>query len=151
MANYVSFDGGSSLKTNDDPLYSGTVLDAPRLWLRLEGLLIFILSIVLFARSGDSWWRFGLLLLVPDISMVGYYVNVRFGAIAYNVVHSYVGPVVWTLVALALGHSTSLPFILIWTAHIGVDRALGYGLKYTESFKKTHLGWLGGRKEPPVA
>jgi hypothetical protein len=32
---------------------------------------------------------------------------------------------------------------LIWLAHIGFDRALGYGLKYKAGFGFTHLGRIG--------
>jgi hypothetical protein len=74
------------MKTNDNRIDIGFVRGAPLVWLRLEGLLFFILSIILYSRTGASWWRFGLLLLTPDISFAGYYLNARWGAAVYNVV-----------------------------------------------------------------
>ncbi len=133
------------MKTNDQNSASGAVNGAPLLWLRLEGVCVFILSILLYARSGASWWQFGLLLLVPDLSMTGYWLGARVGALAYNAAHTYAGPLLLAGVALAGSHASWLPYCLIWFAHIGMDRGLGYGLKYPGTFKSTHLGWLGAQ------
>jgi hypothetical protein len=38
---------------------------------------------------------------------------------------------------------TILLIAMIWLAHIGFDRALGYGLKYASGFGFTHLGRIG--------
>jgi len=131
------------MKTNDQTGHAGIVQGEPLVWLRMEGLFIFILNILLYARSGASWWLFALLLLTPDLAMAGYWLSARSGAAMYNVAHSYVGPVVLASAALATSHAALLPYCLIWAAHIALDRALGYGLKYPESFKSTHLRWLG--------
>lgn len=112
----------------------------PSLLLRLEGVAVLGMAIVLYAMGGFSWWHFGLLLLVPDISMLPYAIDKRWGAIAYNMAHTYSGPLLLKVAALTLGSDFALQLALIWFAHIGMDRVLGYGLKYVAGFKETHLG-----------
>jgi len=119
------------------------VTGGPKNLLRAEGLVVLGLVVVLFWRGGYSWILFGLLFLVPDISMLGYLVNPRVGATCYNVVHSYIGPVVLGLVGLFAGNAACIAIALIWVAHIGFDRVLGYGLKYPTAFTDTHLGRIG--------
>ena len=131
------------MKINSQHTALGTVKGAPQVWLRLEGTLVFILSILLYGHTGASWWRFLLLLLVPDVAMGGYWLGARWGAVCYNLAHSYVGPAILMGASVVSGQTAWLPYFLIWSAHIGMDRALGYGLKYPDSFKQTHLGWLG--------
>jgi hypothetical protein len=122
----------------------GSVQAGPRLWLRCEGAVVFILSILLYWHTGAPWWRFAALLLVPDLAMVGYWAGARWGAVGYNVAHSYVWPALVAGLGLVSPQLAWLmPFALIWTAHIGMDRAAGYGLKYPGGFKQTHLGVLG--------
>lgn len=124
------------------------VTDTPRLWLRAEGLAVLCLAVWLYARSDASWGLFALLFLVPDVGFVGYLAGARAGAVTYNLLHSYVGPLAAAAVALASGRPASVA--LIWAAHIGFDRMLGYGLKYPTAFRDTHLGRLeGGRIESP--
>jgi len=125
-----------------------SVNGAPLIWLRCEGVFAFILSILLYAHTGASWWRFAALLLVPDVSMLGYLSGSRLGAIGYNVVHSYVAPLLLTVLAITTAHTTAIPYLLTWVAHIAMDRALGYGLKYSSGFKHTHLGLLGKTAQP---
>ena len=120
----------------DAPAVTGQV----RLWLRLEGMLVAALAIVLYMRGEHSWLLFALLILGPDISFIGYLAGPRVGAIAYNALHSYVGPILLGLVCMASDTPPAIP--LIWIAHIGVDRALGFGLKYPIAFAHTHLGRL---------
>ncbi|WP_263350986.1 DUF4260 domain-containing protein [Acidicapsa acidisoli] len=107
-------------------------------WLRLEGLAVAALAVVLYARTGASWWLFAVLWLVPDLSMVGYFVDPRLGANCYNAIHSYLLPITLAVAALSFQRA-ALPFVLIWFNHIGVDRLLGYGLKYPTAFGHTHL------------
>ena len=115
------------------------------IWLRVEGLALGVLCVWLYSFQGQPWWLFAVLFLAPDLSMLGYLAGPRMGAIAYNVVHS------WALVAiLALagsylwsGNSWLLPLAFILGAHIGFDRALGYGLKLPTSFHDTDLGRIG--------
>lgn len=111
----------------------------PRLLLHGEGLVVFIGSILLYADQGYSGWVFVLLLLSFDLSMVGYLVNPRLGSWGYNLAHTYISPAVLLAVAWALDAPLGLQIALIWTAHIGMDRLVGYGLKYATSFKETHL------------
>ena len=103
-------------------------------------------SAVLYARTGASWWLFAALWLLPDLSMLGYLAGPCWGARVYNALHTYMAPGVLALCALLLGARGALPVALIWANHIGVDRLLGYGLKYGDGFGYTHLGRVGKRK-----
>lgn len=87
-----------------------------------------------------SWWLFGLLLLAPDVSMLGYLAGRGVGAAVYNVFHSYPLPAVLGGFGLLAGAPLAVAVALVWFAHIGMDRMLGYGLKYGTGFKDTHLG-----------
>lgn len=115
------------------------------LLLRLEGLVVAAATAVLFARTGASWWLFALW-LAPDLSMLGYLGGACRGARIYNAFHTYIGPGVLALCSLLPGAHTALPLALIWANHIGVDRVLGYGLKYGNGFSYTHLARLGKRQ-----
>ncbi len=108
-------------------------------WLRLEGLAVVALATLLYARSGASWWLFAALWLVPDLSMLGYLAGPRRGSYCYNAVHSYILPIALVAAALLFSRSVLIPYALIWFHHIGLDRLLGYGLKYPYSFTQTHL------------
>jgi hypothetical protein len=114
--------------------------------LRLEGLAVAALSAVLYARIGANWWLFAALWLAPDLSMLGYLIGPNLGARIYNAIHSYVTPATLAVSALLLGSTVLLPIALIWINHIGVDRLMGYGLKYPSGFGWTHLGKLGKRR-----
>jgi hypothetical protein len=118
--------------------------------LRLEGLAVAAVTAVLYARTDASWWLFGALWLVPDLSMLGY-VGGRpcRGARIYNAAHTYVVPAALATCALLFNAHALLPFALIWANHIGVDRLMGYGLKYSDGFGFTHLGRLG-KREPSL-
>ena len=122
------------------------VVGAPVLMLlRLEGLAAAALAAVLYARTGASWWMFAALWLVPDLSMLGYLFGSDIGARVYNAIHSYTTSATLALCGLLLHRPALIPIALIWMNHIGVDRLLGYGLKYTVGFGWTHLG---GPKRP---
>ncbi|MDX1674206.1 MAG: DUF4260 domain-containing protein [Longimicrobiales bacterium] len=112
-------------------------------WLKLEGLAVLVASIGIYAHIDASWWLFALLILAPDLGMLGYLAGPRVGAFTYNLVHIYMWPgalVVWSLTG---GPEWALAVATIWAAHIGVDRALGFGLKGPDAFQQTHLGWVG--------
>lgn len=111
--------------------------------LRLEGLAVAAITVILYAKAGASWWLFAALWLVPDLSMLGYLVNARIGALCYNTVHTYLLPVALAAGALLLHKTAPLPYLLLWCNHIGVDRLCGYGLKYSAGFGFTHLSRLG--------
>jgi hypothetical protein len=125
----------------------GAVTGAVRTWLRAEGLAVLALSVSLYWVLGARWLWFALLFLAPDLSFAGYLAGPRTGALAYNLAHTYVVPlgVLTGLLLLELGRPG--PLVLIWTAHIGFDRALGFGLKYPTAFGDTHLKPSGGGKD----
>jgi hypothetical protein len=110
---------------------------------RAEGLAIAAITAVLYARTGASWWLFAALWLVPDLSILGYLGRPCRAARIYNTFHTYVMPGVLAFVGLVMHASGVVPVALIWANHIGVDRALGYGLKYSDGFQWTHLGRIG--------
>ena len=114
-------------------------------WLRCEGLAVGVLSAILYARTGASWWLFAALWLAPDLAMLGYLAGPRWGSYCYNAAHWYLLPSAMVAVALLLSHAALLPFALVWFNHIGVDRLLGYGLKYPTGFGFTHLSRLPER------
>ena len=113
---------------------------SPWVLLRTEGAVVVALSLLLYALHGESWVLFVLLLLVPDLSMLGYLAGPRVGAAVYNVFHTYALPSVMAACGLLAGSASGIAVALIWFAHIGVDRMLGYGLKYSSGFKDSHLG-----------
>ncbi|MBM4763732.1 DUF4260 family protein [Bacillus sp. B15-48] len=86
-----------------------------------------------------SWLLFFVLLLVPDISMLGYLINNKIGARLYNFFHTYTIVIIVISWGLLLENQTALAIGLIWSAHIGMDRMIGYGLKYPTEFKDNHL------------
>ena len=122
-----------------DAPVSGT----PRLLLRLEGLTLLAGSVVGYDALDASWRLFALLLLVPDAALVAYIAGPRAGAIAYNAVHTYFGPAGLAALAYLDVVPGAWPICLIWMAHIGMDRSLGLGLKFTSAFQDTHLGRVG--------
>jgi hypothetical protein len=128
---------------------TGAVTGAPRTWLRLEGVAVLALAVLLYARGGHSWLLFALLFLVPDLSLAAYAAGARVGAAVYNAAHSYVGPALVAAAALLMGRPVAAA--LVWVAHIGFDRAIGYGLKYPGGFGETHLGRLRDRRAGVVA
>jgi hypothetical protein len=127
--------------TETSAVATGSVLTL----LRLEGLAVAAVTAVLYARTGANWWLFAALWLTPDLSMLGYLAGSCRGARFYNAVHTYALPGVLAVSGLLLHVSALLPIALIWANHIGVDRLLGYGLKYADGFGFTHLGRLGKR------
>jgi hypothetical protein len=114
----------------------------PALLLRLEGLILLIGAILLYIQQQGSGLMFILLLFVPDASMIGYLRNPQLGSMTYNAVHSYLLPALFMLIAVIGGSALGVQIALIWFAHIGMDRTLGYGLKYATAFKDTHMGKL---------
>jgi len=114
--------------------------------LRLEGLTVLVLSIAAYARWGEhGWGLFAVLALAPDLSLAGYFGGPRIGAIAYNAAHTYIVPAVVGCVGVCCSGTLPMAIALIWIAHIGMDRAIGYGLKYASGFNDTHLGPVGRR------
>jgi hypothetical protein len=116
--------------------------------LRFEGLAFAVLTAILYARSGSSWWLFAALWIAPDLSILGYLAGPFWGARIYNAVHAYATPATLAACALLLGAGSLVPVALIWANHIAVDRLLGYGLKYQAGFGWTHLGAAGRARQP---
>ncbi len=107
--------------------------------MQIEGVAVLTLSIYFYGYCNYSWALFFTLLFAPDISMLGYLANNKVGAMLYNLFHTYIITVIVIFCGLLLSSPTVLAIGLIWSAHIGMDRMLGYGLKYPTAFKETHL------------
>lgn len=111
--------------------------------LKLEELGQFLLAIVMFNKLEYAWWVFPLCILLPDVSAVGYLVNPKVGAWLYNFFHHKLV----ALIVLFVGYWLSIPLLtlagIILFAHAAMDRIFGYGFKYSDNFKHTHLGWIG--------
>jgi Domain of unknown function (DUF4260) len=107
--------------------------------LRAEGLAVFVAALTLYFDSGYGWLLLVVLVLAPDLSMAGYLAGPGAGAIAYDAAHTYVLPVALAVAGVLAGSDLAVQLALIWLAHVGADRLLGYGLKYPTGFKDTHL------------
>jgi hypothetical protein len=128
----------------DTPV-SGT----PRVLLRVEALAVLVAAVAGYQSLGGSWLVFALLFLMPDAALVAYAAGPRVGSQAYNALHTYVAPAVLAAMAYVGVAPRAWPICLIWTAHIGMDRSLGLGLKFATAFRNTHLGTVG-RAVPAV-
>jgi hypothetical protein len=124
-------------------LDEGVVRGAPRRWLRLEGATLLVASLIGFSATHEKWWLFPIFVLVPDIAMLGYVRSTRAGAAIYNLAHVTLLPAVLLSLGWGLRSAPLAAIGLIWIAHVGLDRLLGYGLKYDDHFQHTHLGRLG--------
>lgn len=112
-------------------------------WQRLEGLALLAVAALAYGRFGQGWGMFAILFLTPDLSFFGYLAGPRIGALIYNLAHSLIGPLLLAGAGLLTDQGLVFGLSLIWLAHIGFDRALGYGLKSPEAFGITHLGLIG--------
>jgi uncharacterized protein DUF4260 len=117
--------------------------DLPTVILRVEGAGLLVATVYLYARYGNGWLLFALLILAPDISMVGYLAGPGTGASVYNVVHTTVLPLGLLLGGVIGSSELVLSVALAWLAHIGMDRMMGFGLKRATGFGDTHLGRIG--------
>lgn len=111
--------------------------------LRLEGAAVLVAAVVAYTKFGLGWGTFALFFLAPDISFLAYLAGPRIGAAAYDIAHTYILAISCALAGFLLPSPILRCAGLIWCAHIGFDRALGYGLKYAEGFGFTHLGRVG--------
>lgn len=114
-------------------------MDNVSFWIKMENLLLAICCLSAYSYLDGSWTLFAILFLAPDLFMLGYAFNNRIGAYIYNLVHHYAGPLVLGLMAWQGGNLLLLQLALIWLTHISSDRVFGYGLKYNDDFKHTHL------------
>lgn len=147
-----------ALAVTDDAPYSylfilsrHTCLMSPRTILRFEGGAVFATAIATYLVVGGPLWLLAVLALAPDLSMLGYLAGHRLGSRLYNLCHTYSIP----LALGALGSWTGVSIVtwgaLVWAAHIGADRAVGYGLKYPTGFGHTHLSSESTPVIPAVA
>jgi hypothetical protein len=111
----------------------------PRLLLHAEGAAVAAAAIALYFHAGYPWWLLAALALAPDLSMIGYLAGTRVGAVTYDAAHTYAFPVVLASAGWIMDADVAVQLGLIWITHIGVDRAVGYGLKYPTDFKDTHF------------
>jgi hypothetical protein len=111
----------------------------PRWLLHLEGALVAVAAVALYFHLGYPWWLLLVLALAPDLSMVGYAAGPAAGAVAYDAAHTYAIPLALGVVGVFADADFAVQVALVWATHIGVDRAIGYGLKYPTGFKDTHL------------
>jgi hypothetical protein len=118
-------------------------MNSPILWQRIEGAVIFCAALYFYGVSGSNLLWFFVFLFAFDISMAGYFINTKMGAFMYNLGHSYFLPGILLIGSYTLTGDLELAIALIWIAHIGLDRAFGYGLKEITSFHDTHLGKIG--------
>lgn len=124
-------------------------------WQRAEGALVALagLGIALAVQPGWPWWVWPLILLLPDLAMAGYLAGPRVGAAAYNAAHIYGVALVLAVLGVVTGQTQLIALGGLWLAHIGIDRAIGHGLKSPEGFQITHLGRIGRNRgdQPPGA
>jgi hypothetical protein len=111
----------------------------PRSLLHLEGAAVAVAAVTIYFWAGHPWWLIVVLALAPDLAMIAYAAGPRMGAIAYDVAHTYSLPVVLGAIGVVTDSGGAVAVALVWLTHIGVDRAIGYGLKYPSGFKDTHL------------
>jgi hypothetical protein len=116
-----------------------TIERLPSVLLRLEGLAVLAGALALYFDSGYGWLLLLLLFLAPDLSMLGYLGGPALGALTYDAVHTYAFPVALGVIGVLAGSDPATQIALIWLGHIGLDRLLGYGLKYPTGFRDTHL------------
>ncbi|MFC6953262.1 DUF4260 domain-containing protein [Halorubellus litoreus] len=111
----------------------------PKTVLRLEGAAVFAAALAAYVAVDGRLWLLLVLALAPDLSMLGYLAGARAGSVVYNAAHTYVGPLALAAVGVLVATPLATSVALVWAAHIGADRAVGYGLKYPSGFGDTHL------------
>lgn len=121
----------------------GAATGGVRLILRLEGAAVLATAVLLYASHGAGWGLFALLFFAPDLALLGYLRGVEVGAALYNASHTYVAPALLAGLGAVIEVPALTALALVWAAHIGFDRLLGYGLKLPTNFRDTHLGPAG--------
>jgi hypothetical protein len=125
--------------------------DLPTLFLRIEGAVLLGLATFLYWWADGGLLVFMVLFLVPDLAMVGYLGGPRMGAVVYNLFHTYLVPATLMIMGFTTPVRGAFYWALIWFAHIGMDRMVGFGLKRTSGFQETHLGRIGRATAKPSA
>ena len=133
------------IMTHEPDRGSGVVTGLPMWLLRIEGLTVLVLTVTLYWRDADSWLLFLVVLLAPDVGLLGLLAGQRFGSATYNLTHTYGPPVVLGLVGVLADAESVVSIALVWAAHIGMDRAVGLGLQYPDRPGHTHLS-IGRRR-----
>ncbi len=116
--------------------------------LKLEEVAMFAISLYCFDQLPYPWWWFPALFLTPDLSLLGYLANPKVGAISYNIFHHKGLAIAIGAIGVILASSALIFAGILLFAHASLDRMLGYGLKYSDSFTHTHLGNIGKAREP---
>ena len=111
--------------------------------LRAEGAAVALAAALVAWQLGPAWWLVVLVLVAPDLAIAGYALGPKAGARIYNAAHLYVWPLALGAIAWLAGRPVVGEVAALWALHIGLDRALGYGLKLPSDFKDTHLGRIG--------
>ena len=119
---------------------------AVRWWLRLEGLAAFGAGLAYFGAGGGNWLFIIPLILLPDASAAGFLAGPRVGTFTYNLFHNWAPGFVVLGLGVWLASPAAQLVAAILIAHVGMDRAVGYGLKLPGSFRDTHLGRMGRMK-----
>jgi len=127
---------------------SGAATGGVRDVMRWEGVALFMGTTLFYVFSGSPWQAYAILFFVPDLTFLAYLAGPRIGAVVYNAAHVTIGPMVLAMLGLVFAEPALGSVALIWLAHIGLDRALGYGLKYAAGFRYTHLGRIGRDPKP---
>jgi hypothetical protein len=118
--------------------------------LRIESAAIAAVGIVAYLSLGGEPLLLIPALLAPDLSALGYLAGPRVGAVTYNLIHNWATASVLALLAIGLNELWPLLAGAVVAAHVGMDRALGYGLKLPTSFRDTHLGRIGRDRAAPT-
>lgn len=110
-------------------------------------MTMLLLSIYLFSLLDIKWWWYLVLFLAPDLGFLGYLMNPKIGALAYNILHHKGIAIILYFSGLYLGNQVLQFSGILLFGHASFDRMLGYGLKYNDSFNTTHLGVLGKKND----
>lgn len=111
--------------------------------LKSEELVMFLACLGFMLANGVPWWTYILLLIGPDIGMVGYLINARIGAYTYNLFHHKAVAILILAAGILMSSQAGILFGVILFGHSSMDRVFGFGLKHTDDFKNTHLGRIG--------
>ncbi len=122
---------------------SGAATGGVRDLLRWEGVTLFVGMTLFYWISGAPWWHYAVVFFLPDLAFLAYLAGPRIGAGVYNATHATIGPLLLVLFGLVTAEPLPGSLAMVWLAHIGFDRMLGYGLKYEKGFGFTHLGRIG--------
>ncbi|MEX0722291.1 MAG: DUF4260 domain-containing protein [Gracilimonas sp.] len=116
-----------------------------KILLTLEELALFIGSVILFGLATEySWWMYALLFFLPDVSFTAYFINTKIGSWFYNIFHHKGIMIVLILAGYFADIKWLLAVGIVFLGHSAFDRVFGYGLKFPDDFKHTHLGKIGG-------